>query len=99
MLTPARTREGKTHVWTTFSEDQVDLNWQNPEVLFEFLDILLLYISKGCRILRLDAVAFLWKQPGTECLHLDETHEVVKLLRDFLKVVAPQVAEKSPVIK
>ena len=89
LLTQARTREGRTHVWTTFSADQVDLDWRNPDVLFEFLDILLLYLSKGCRILRLDAVAFLWKKLGTDCLHLPETHEVVKLLRDFLEIVAP----------
>lgn len=91
LLTPAQTREGKTHVWTTFSADQVDLNWQNPDVLFEFLDILLQYIANGCRIVRLDAVAFLWKIPGTNCLHLKETHEIVKLLRDFVEIVAPQV--------
>ena len=89
LLTPATTREGLTHVWTTFSPDQVDLNWKNPDVLFEFLDILMLYLSKGCRMLRLDAVAFLWKKIGTDCLHLPETHEVVKLLRDFLEIVAP----------
>ena len=90
LLTEACTREGRTHVWTTFSADQVDLDWRNPEVLFEFLDILLFYLSKGSRILRLDAVAFLWKKVGTDCLHLPETHEVVKLLRDFLDIVAPQ---------
>ena len=91
LLTSVHTREGETFVWTTFSADQVDLNWANPDVLFEFLDILLDYISKGCRIIRLDAIAFLWKKKGTDCLHLEETHEVVKLLRDFLEIVAPDV--------
>jgi sucrose phosphorylase len=90
LLTRTVTRDGPAHVWTTFSADQVDLNWQNPDVLFEFLDILFLYLSKGCRIFRLDAVAFLWKRIGTDCLHLPETHEVVKLLRDVLELVAPQ---------
>ncbi len=84
------TRDGETHVWTTFSPDQVDLNWQNPDVLFEFLDILLLYLSHGVKILRLDAVAFLWKELGTNCLHLPQTHEVVKLLRDVCEMVAPE---------
>lgn len=89
LLTKTATRDGTAHVWTTFSEDQIDLNWQNPDVLFEFLDILFLYLSKGCRIFRLDAVAFLWKQIGTTCLHRPETHEVVKLFRDVLEWVAP----------
>lgn len=85
------TRQGvEVHVWTTFSEDQVDLNWKNPNVLFEFIDILLFYISKGMRIIRLDAVAYLWKERDTTCIHLEETHEIVKLLRDLVDMVAPQ---------
>lgn len=90
LLTKTRTRDGEAHIWTTFSADQVDLNWQNPEVFFEFVDILLLYISKGMRIARLDAVAFLWKTLGTNCIHLPETHEMVKLFRDIIEIVAPQ---------
>lgn len=90
LLTKTRTRNGESHVWTTFSPDQVDLNWQNPEVFFEFLDILFLYLSKGMRIARLDAVAFLWKELGTNCLHLPETHEMVKLFRDVCEIVAPR---------
>lgn len=90
LLTKTQTREGGAHVWTTFSADQVDLNWQNPDLLFEFLDILFLYISKGVRILRLDAVAFCWKELGTSCVHLPQTHELVKLIRDVCEIVAPQ---------
>lgn len=90
LLTKVMTRDGEQHVWTTFSEDQVDLNWQNPNVLFEFIDILFFYISKGMRIIRLDAVAFLWKRLGTSCIHLEETHEMVKLFRDIVDMVAPQ---------
>ena len=90
LLTKTRTRDGEAHVWTTFSADQVDLNWQNPEVFFEFLDILFLYLSKGMRIARLDAVAFLWKTLGTNCLHLPETHEMVKLFRDICQIVSPK---------
>lgn len=89
LLTRTSTRHGERWVWTTFSADQVDLDWSNSDLLFEFLDILFLYLSKGARILRLDAVAFLWKTIGTDCLHLPETHEVVKLFRDVLDVVAP----------
>lgn len=91
LLTPVETVGGLKHVWTTFSADQVDLNWRSPDVLFEFLDILLFYIAHGARVIRLDAVAFLWKEAGTGCLHLRQTHEVVKLLRDFLMVTAPHV--------
>ncbi|MGB0743769.1 MAG: sugar phosphorylase [Opitutales bacterium] len=90
LLTKTRTRDGEANVWTTFSPDQVDLNWQNPEVFFEFLDILFLYLSKGMRIARLDAVAFLWKTLGTNCVHLPETHEMVKLFRDVCEIVAPR---------
>jgi len=90
LLTHYQTRGGEKNVWTTFSADQVDLDWTCPDLLFEFLDIILFYLSMGCRILRLDAVAFLWKKLGTNCLHLPETHEVIKLIRNFVEVVAPE---------
>jgi len=89
LLTPYQARGGEKMVWTTFSADQVDLDWTCPDLLFEFLDIILFYLSMGCRILRLDAVAFLWKKMETNCLHLPETHEVIKLIRNFVEVVAP----------
>ncbi len=91
LLTETQTRDGKRYVWTTFSADQVDLNFSNPDVLFEFIDILLLYIAHSAKLIRLDAVAFLWKTVGTNCIHLPETHEVVMLLRDLLDCVAPEV--------
>jgi len=91
LLTPVHTQHGDTHVWTTFSDDQIDLDFSNPDVLFEFLDILLFYIANGATIIRLDAIAYLWKQSGTSCIHLSQTHEVVKLMRDVLDMVAPEV--------
>ena len=91
LLTPVHTQHGDTHVWTTFSDDQMDLNFSNPDVLFEFLDILLFYVAKGATIIRLDAIAYLWKQIGTNCIHLKQTHEVVKVMRDLLDMVAPEV--------
>lgn len=91
LLTAFQTRGGERKVWTTFGSDQVDLDWTSPDLLFEFFDIIMFYLSMGCRILRLDAVAFLWKKIGTSCLHLPETHEVVKLIRNLLEVVAPDV--------
>ncbi len=91
LLTPVHTRHGDTHLWTTFSDDQMDLDFSNPDVLFEFLDILLYYIAKGASIIRLDAIAYLWKQAGTNCIHLEQTHEVVRMMRDLLEMVAPDV--------
>lgn len=81
--------DGIRKVWTTFSSDQVDLNFSNPAVLLELISVMLFYIGKGVRILRLDAIAFLWKEKNTRCLHLPGTHEVVKLLRDIACYVAP----------
>ena len=83
------TSRGPRHVWTTFSRDQVDLNFADPDVLIEMIDILLFYAQQGARIIRLDAIAYLWKQLGTNCIHLPQTHEVVKLMRDVLEVAAP----------
>ncbi|MEO0342403.1 MAG: sugar phosphorylase [Pseudomonadota bacterium] len=73
--------EGTRHVWCTFSHDQVDLNFKNPDVLLEMLRIIRLHIDKGVRILRLDAVAFIWKELGTSSIHLPQTHALVRLLR------------------
>lgn len=91
LLTEVETADGPRHVWTTFSADQVDLNFSNPDVLFEFLDILLFYVSRGIEVIRLDAIAYLWKKIGTSCIHLPETHQVVRLMRDLLDLVAPHV--------
>lgn len=89
LLTPVRTKEGMKHVWTTFSDDQIDLDFSNVRLLKEMLRILLEYIHRGARIIRLDAIAYLWKEIGTSCIHLPETHEMVKLLRDVAETVKP----------
>ena len=89
LLTAFDTAAGRRHVWTTFSADQVDLDFANSELLMAFVEIVLGYAAQGAGLLRLDAVAFLWKRLGTTCLHLPETHEVVKLLRDVLEIAAP----------
>jgi len=91
LLSPFESATGTKHVWTTFSPDQVDLNYGSPEVLLAMLDVLLFYVENGARVVRLDAIAFLWKEIGTNCLHLEQTHEAVKLMRTALEVVAPQV--------
>ncbi len=89
LYTTAQTRRGERHLWTTFSADEPDLRWSNCDVLFEFLDILLYYVSRGARIIRLNAVAYLWKELDTASIDLPQTHEVVKLLRDVLDMLAP----------
>ena len=89
VLTGVRTPRGMKHVWATFSNDQIDLDYRNPEVLLEMIDLMLYYVRRGARMLRLDAVAYLWKEIGTSCIHLPQTHQVVKLLRDVLATVEP----------
>lgn len=89
LLTEIPTHQGLKHVWTTFSPDQVDLNYRCPQVLIEMMDILLMYLSKGSRITRLDAVAFIWKEAMTSCMHLPQAHEVVKLMRDLSEALSP----------
>ncbi|PCF94201.1 sugar phosphorylase [Vreelandella nigrificans] len=89
LLVPISTRRGTRHLWATFSEDQIDLNFENPDVLLEFVGILLFYLQQGVRMIRLDAVAFLWKRLGTTCIHLPETHTVVRLLRAIVDEIAP----------
>jgi sucrose phosphorylase len=91
LLTRVRTVHGERLVWTTFSADQIDLNYANPDVLLRVIEILLLYVEKGAQIIRLDAIAYLWKKIGTSCIHLEETHRVVKLFRAVLDAVAPHV--------
>lgn len=81
LLRKVETANGEKHVWCTFSHDQVDYNFRNPEVLLEFVDILRLHIDKGVRTLRLDAVAFVWKEIGTDSIHLPQTHAIVRLMR------------------
>ena len=86
LLTEVHTREGVKRVWTTFSEDQVDLNFANPDVLMEFARILFFYARNGARYIRLDAIAYLWKRIGTTCMSLPETHMVVRILRGLIDV-------------
>ncbi|MDJ0898288.1 MAG: sugar phosphorylase [Xenococcus sp. MO_188.B8] len=92
VLTKYDSLNGPVWVWTTFSPDQIDLNFRNPQVLIHVIETLLLYVRQGANIIRLDAVTYLWEEPGTPCASLEQTHEVVKLFRDVLKIVAPNVA-------
>jgi glucosylglycerate phosphorylase len=91
LLTAFETASGPKQVWTTFSPDQVDLNFHNPHVLLEIIDTLLFYVARGAQLIRLDAIAYLWKEVGSSCIHLPQTHRVIRLFRAVLDVVAPHV--------
>ena len=89
LLTEVRTKAGIRHVWSTFSGDQIDLNFQNPSVLKEFVSIVRSYLNHGITIFRMDAVPFLWKQKGTSCTNLQPTHEIIKLFHTLIEYYFP----------
>jgi sucrose phosphorylase len=89
LLTAFQTPAGEKHVWTTFSADQIDLNFRNPDVLLDVTEALLDYVDKGASLIRLDAIGYLWKEPGTCCIHLPQTHAVVQVWRAVLDLLAP----------
>jgi len=90
LLTPFTLHDGTVrHLWTTFSEDQVDLNFASPQVLIAMVDVLLHYLVEGASYIRLDAVGFMWKTPGTSCIHLEKTHRLIQLFRAITDAVAP----------
>lgn len=91
LLTDFQTAAGLRHVWTTFGPDQVDLDYHDPDVLLDMFDVLLGYAQRGAQFIRLDAVAYLWKESGTSCIHLPQTHAIIRLLRAVLDEVAPHV--------
>ncbi len=91
LLTRFSTASGEKDVWTTFSTDQIDLDYHNPQVLVEIVETLLFYVAHGAEFIRLDAIAYLWKEIGTTCIHLPQTHRVVQLFRSVLDRLAPHV--------
>ncbi len=92
LLTPFEKKDGRrVHLWTTFSADQIDFNYRSLDVLEKMMEVMLFYVRQGACILRLDAIAYLWKEIGTSCIHLPQTHQMVKLMRAILDLVAPDV--------
>ena len=89
LLTQVRTYDGVKHVWSTFSNDQIDLNFKNPEVLREFVRIVRDYLNHGISIFRMDAVPFIWKEPNTSCTNLNQTHEIIKLFHTLIEYYFP----------
>ena len=91
VLQEVNTLNGKKYVWSTFSHDQPDLNFSNPAVLIEIVDIIRTYLERGTKIFRLDAVAFIWKKIGTECINLPQTHEIIRLIRTLTDFYSDEV--------
>lgn len=91
LLTPFEAPSGTKHVWTTFSTAQPDLNYANPAVLIEMVEILLFYVRQGADFVRLDAPGFIWKEIGTSCLHHPKTHAIMRLLRAVMDAYSPWV--------
>ena len=92
LLSEYKKKDGRrVYLWTTFSADQIDFNFASLDVLAKMTEVLLFYVQQGATILRQDAIAYLWKEIGTTCIHLPQTHAVVKLFRAILDLVAPDV--------
>ncbi|MCK5768469.1 MAG: sugar phosphorylase, partial [Candidatus Atribacteria bacterium] len=91
LLTEFKSKNEKIYIWTTFSADQIDLNYANEKVLMEMIDIILFYASKKARIIRLDAIGHIWKKLGTSCINLKETHYIIQLIRAILDEIYPEV--------
>ncbi|WP_428266149.1 alpha-amylase family protein [Haliangium sp.] len=85
-------------VWTTFHDYQWDLNYQNPQVFGEMLAIMLFLANQGVEIIRLDAVAFLWKRMGTDCENQPEAHAILQAFRALSRVAAPALLLKAEAI-
>lgn len=91
LLTTFETAHGTKHIWTTFSEDQIDLNFRCPEVFRKIAELLMFYAQQGASFIRLDAIGFMWKELDTPCIHQPQTHAIVQALRAVMDAVAPHV--------
>lgn len=85
-------------VWSTFNDYQWDLNYSNPAVLGEMLDIILYLANQGVEIFRMDAVAFMWKKLGTGCENLPEAHAILQALRCLTRIACPGIVFKAEAI-
>ncbi|MEQ6376314.1 sugar phosphorylase [Bacillaceae bacterium S4-13-56] len=89
LLTKFETSKGPKYIWTTFSDDQIDINFENEKVFLEILELLIMYAKTGARFIRLDAIGFMWKKLGSNCIHLEETHKIIQIYRKVLDEVVP----------
>ncbi len=85
-------------VWTTFHAWQWDLDWSNPDVLVEMADVVCFLANAGAEVLRLDAIAFLWKRLGTDCQNQPEVHALTQALRCVTRIACPAVVFKAEAI-
>jgi len=90
--------ESHSWVWTTFNTWQWDLNWRNPEVFYEFADLILWLANLGIECLRLDAIAFIHKRMGTNCQNQPEVHAITQALRTVARIGAPALIFKAEAI-
>ncbi|UGA53509.1 alpha-amylase family glycosyl hydrolase [Vibrio sp. VB16] len=91
LLTAFETAHGTKHVWTTFSEDQIDLNFRCPQVFQKIIELMLFYVEQGASFIRLDAIGFMWKELDTPCLHQPQVHALIQAMRAILGAVAPHL--------
>lgn len=91
LLTAFETAHGTKHVWTTFSEDQIDLNFRCPQVFQKIVELMLFYVEQGASFIRLDAIGFMWKELDTPCLHQPQVHALIQAMRAILGAVAPHL--------
>ena len=91
LLTKFKRKGEEIYLWTTFSSDQIDLNYANEKVLTEVIDVILFYASKKARIIRLDAIGHTWKKLGTNCINLKEIHDIIQLIKAVLNEIYPDV--------
>ncbi len=85
-------------VWTTFNTWQWDLDWSNPDVLVEYAEIALFLANAGVEVLRMDAIAFLWKRMGTSCQNQPEVHSITQALRAVGRIACPALTFKAEAI-
>ena len=90
--------ESASWVWTTFNSWQWDLNWHNPDVFYEFADLILWLANLGVECLRLDAIAFIYKRMGTNCQNQPEVHAITQALRTVARIAAPALIFKAEAI-
>ena len=89
LLTKFKRKGEDIYLWTTYSPDQIDINFANENVLLEIIDVILFYASKRARVIRMDAFGHIWKKLGTSCINLKETHYIIQLVRAILNEAFP----------
>lgn len=89
LLTKFKRKEEDIYLWTTYSPDQIDINFANENVLLEIIDVILFYANKKARVIRMDAIGHIWKKLGTSCINLKETHYIIQLIRAILNEIYP----------